>query len=70
MRQSLRPAPRRKVLDFENSPAASAAHGREANRGERRQRHAALGSRPLRLTHNLHVEDRPELIQFALDPLK
>ena len=59
-----------------NAPAASAAPimrkatTRSAHRASIRQRHAAPGSRPLRLAHHLHVRDRPELRQLAHDPLQ
>jgi hypothetical protein len=43
-----------------------------ASRARRSTRYgqAALDPRPLRLAHHLHVEDRPELRQLALDPLQ
>ena len=74
IRHSRWPVPR--SLSAETAPAAcSALIMRKAitqslTAASIRQRHGALGSRPLRLAHHLHLEDWAELCRLRLDPFQ
>src|SRR5262245_31612230 len=59
---------RKRASSLRNPESAGRGSALNASRahGSIRQGQAALGPRPLRLAHHLHLEDRPELVNSPL----